>query len=174
MSTITELKDAIHTKTSNFVLLTIATAGIYPMIWLFLNTQKLEKITSKKIANNTFLILLVACIEYGVCLQDIADGNEILYLIGKLVLLVGWGLQIAWAFRAKAALQEYAFTEHKTDLRMNALYTFFLTVYYINYCINDLAEVQRRQQILTGQKAAPESQQKPSSDSPSNEPPSFG
>ncbi|NYR13117.1 DUF4234 domain-containing protein [Pseudoalteromonas sp. MIP2626] len=155
MSTITELKDAINTKTLNLVLLTIATAGIYPVIWMFLNTQKLEKITSKKIADNTFLTWLAVCVGLGGAFSNL--GDEILDVIAGLVTIASWVLYIIWSFRAKSALQEYALTEHKIDLRMNGFYTFMLTVYYINYCVNDLPEAQRKQQILTGQEPATES-----------------
>jgi hypothetical protein len=62
-------------------------------------------------------------------------------------------LEIVWAFKAKAALQEYVLNEFKIELRMNAFYTFGLTVFYINYCINDLPEVLRKNQILRGQTA---------------------
>ncbi|MDB2385845.1 DUF4234 domain-containing protein [Shewanella sp.] len=148
MSTITEMKDTINTKTANLVLLTIATAGIYPIIWLFLNTQKLEEITSKKIADNTFLIALAVCIGIGGAFSNL--GNQTLDIISGLLSIASAALYIIWSFKAKSALEEYALAEHKTDLRMNGFYTFFLSVYYINYCINDLPEAQRKQQILAG------------------------
>ena len=34
---------------------------------------------------------------------------------------------------------------------MNGFYTFFLNIFYVNYCINDLPEEQRKQLILRGQ-----------------------
>ena len=68
-----------------------------------------------------------------------------------IILTVGiFVLYEIWAFKTREALQKYALNEHKIDLRMNAFYTFFMTVYYINYCINDLPEEQRKQQILRG------------------------
>lgn len=77
-------------------------------------------------------------------------GDNALILIGSLLSLAGAVLYIVWAFRARAALQEYALNEHKIDLRMNGFYTFIFNVYYINYCINDLPEALRKQQILQG------------------------
>jgi hypothetical protein len=149
MSSITELKDSINTKTLNLVLLTFVTAGIYAIIWMFINTPKLEKLTSKNIADNTFLIWLAVCVGLGGAL--VGTGEESLDVISGLLTIASWVLYIIWAFRAKSALQEYALTKHKVDLRMNGIYTFFLTIYYINYCINDLPEAQRKQQILSGQ-----------------------
>lgn len=149
MSSITELKDSINTKTLNLVLLTVVTAGIYAIVWMFLNTPKLEKVASKKIADNTFLIWLAVCVGLGGALTS--TGEESLDIIAGLLTIASWVLYIIWSFRAKSALQEYALTEHKVDLRMNGIYTFFLTIYYINYCVNDLPEAQRKQQILSGQ-----------------------
>ena len=71
--------------------------------------------------------------------------------------IASWVLYIVWSFKAKAALQEYALNEHKIDLRMNAFYTFIFTIYYINYCVNDLPEAKRKQEILSGQPATTES-----------------
>lgn len=71
--------------------------------------------------------------------------------LSGILIVAANALYIVWAFKAKNALSEYALSEHKIDLRMNAFYTFFLNVFYINYCINDLPEEQRKQQILRGQ-----------------------
>ena len=75
-------------------------------------------------------------------------------LIGGLLTLASWVLYIVWAFKAKSALQEYALTEHRLDLRLNWFYTLLFTVYYINYCANDLPEDKRRQDIVQGQHLA--------------------
>jgi len=59
-------------------------------------------------------------------------------------------LFIVWAFRARLALQAYALTEFKIDLRIDIFYTFLFDVFYIAYCINDLPEVYRKQLIVSG------------------------
>ena len=84
-------------------------------------------------------------------------GEESLDIIRGILSIAGGIMYIVWAFRARKALQEYALNEHKTDLRMNRFYTFLFNVYYINYCINDLPEDQRKQQRLSGHKEAQES-----------------
>ena len=65
MSVITELKDTINTKTINLILLSIATGGIYPIIWLSKNIPIMESITKKQIADNTFIIWLAVCVGLG-------------------------------------------------------------------------------------------------------------
>ncbi|MEZ0123548.1 MAG: DUF4234 domain-containing protein [Candidatus Reddybacter sp.] len=146
MPTITDLKDQIDTKTVNFVLLSIATVGIYPILWLYNNYQVIDKITKTRTADNTFVIWLAVCVGLGGAFTG--TGEEVLDIIAGILSIAGGVLYIVWAFRAKRVLQEYALNEHKTDLRMNGFYTFLFNVYYINYCINELPEAQRKQQIL--------------------------
>ena len=155
MSTITELKDTIDTKTVNLVLLTIATGGIYPILWMYKNCSVLESITKNKISDNVFIIWLAVCVGLGGALTS--TGEEVLDIIAGLLTIGSWVLYIVWSFKAKAALQDYALNEHKIDLRMNAFYTFLFTIYYINYCVNDLPEAKRKQEILSSQTTATES-----------------
>ena len=155
MSTITELKDQINTKTVNMVLLTIATAGIYPILWLYSNFRIIDKITKTRTANSTFIIWIAVCI--GLSGVFTGTGDKALDVMSLILSIAGGTLYVVWAFRARNALQKYALNEHKIDLRMNGFYTFLFNVYYINYCINDLPEVQRKQNILSGQAAVQES-----------------
>ncbi len=150
MSTITELKDKIDTKTINLLLLTIATAGIYPILWLYENYKIIDTTTKIRTADNTYIIWIAVCAGLGSAFAS--NGEEFMDVISGILSIASWVLYIVWAFRAKKALQEYALNEHKIDLRMNRFYTFLLNVYYINYCINDLPEYQRKQQILNGHK----------------------
>jgi|SRR5690554_2863598 len=152
MSSITELKDAIGTKTLNMVLLTIATGGIYPILWMYKNCSTIESITKKKIADNTFIIWLAVCAGLGGALAG--SGDEVLDVIAGLLTIASCVLYIVWSFKARTALQEYALQEHRIDLRMNAFYTLIFTIYYINYCMNDLPEAKRKQEILSGGQAA--------------------
>ncbi|WP_022964607.1 DUF4234 domain-containing protein [Halopseudomonas pelagia] len=149
MNTIHDLPTAVSTKTLNLVLLSLATLGVYPVIWLYLNTPKLEQVTGKAIASGTFLIWLAVCLGWSGTLSTL--GEEWAEVIAGLLSIAGCVLYIVWAFKARAALQDYALHEHKIDLKMNVFYTVLFTVFYINYCVNALPEAQRKQQILSGQ-----------------------
>jgi hypothetical protein len=155
MSTITELKDITNTKTTNLVLLTIATGGIYPILWMYKNYSLIAQVTKNKIFDSVFIIWLAVCVGLGGVLTG--TGEEALDIIAGLFVIGSLVLYIVWSFKAKSALQEYALNEHKIDLRMNGFYTFIFTIYYINYCINDLPEAKRKANILTGAPAATES-----------------
>ena len=152
MAVITDLKDALNTKTVHLVLLSIVTAGIYPLMWMYQNTAVIERITKGQIADRTFIIWLAICAGLGAAFSGTASVG--VNLIGGLLSIASWVLYIVWAFKAKSALQEYALTEHRLDLRLNWFYTLLFTVYYINYCANDLSEDKRRQDIVQGQHLA--------------------
>ena len=152
MAVITELKDALNTKTVHLVLLSIVTAGIYPLMWMYQNTAVIERITKGQIADRTFIIWLAICAGLGGAFSGTESVG--INLIGGMLSIASWVLYIVWAFKAKSALQEYALTEHRLDLRLNWFYTLLFTVYYINYCANDLSEDKRRQDIVQGQHLA--------------------
>lgn len=147
MSDISELKNKIGNKTLNLVLLSIATAGIYPLLWLWRNVRIINEVTGRKTADDVFLIWMAVCAG----LSTIFAGNDDLFsaLVSLALTIALAVLYIVWAFAAKRALQEYALNQHGVDLRMNGFYTFLFTAYYINYCINDLPEAKRKQEILS-------------------------
>ncbi len=147
MTTITDLKDQIDTKTLNLVLLTIATAGIYPIIWLYSNYKVIDKVTNTQTANNTYIIWIAVCTGIAGALSN--TGADVLENIMRILVIAEAVLYVVWAFKARRSLQEYVLNEYKIDLVMNRFYTFIFSIYYINYCINDLPEVQRKQQILS-------------------------
>ncbi|MDC8803463.1 DUF4234 domain-containing protein [Halomonas pacifica] len=151
MSTINELKDSLNTKTLHLVLLTIATGGIYPLLWIYKNTSTIERITKNHIASSSFIIWIAVCVGLGGALAG--SGDVSIDMIAGLLTIASWVLYIIWAFKARKAVQEYALHEHKVDLKTNAFYTILFTLYYVNYCINDLPEAKRKQNILAGNDA---------------------
>lgn len=145
MANITDLKDGVNTKTRDLVLLSIATMGIYLILWLYKNCSIIETITKNKIASNTYIIWIAVCLGLMSAFGNIA---ELVFV--SLGLEIAYGvLIIVWAFKAKKVIQEYALNEHKIYLRMNAFYTVIFNIFYINYCINDLSEAKRKQEILS-------------------------
>jgi cold shock CspA family protein len=146
---ITELKDEINTTVLNLVLLTFATAGIYPIIWISKNYKIIDRITKKVTADDSFIIGIAVCFGW----RDVIDMIDVFDVsntrqIGLILNIASGILWVFWSFRVKKALEEYFLNEYRIDLRMNDFYTFIFTLYYIVYCINDLPEVERRQKIL--------------------------
>lgn len=147
MSNVAELKERINTKTLNLVLLSLATLGIYPILWLWRNGPVLREVTKGEIGGDLFLIWIAVCAGWS---GGLAGSGEVALDVLSLMLSIALAvLYIVWAFQARSALQRYALNEHGVDLRMNGFYTFLFTVYHINYCINDLPEAKRKQEILS-------------------------
>lgn len=151
MSSISELKERVDTKTLNLVLLSIATVGLYPILWLWRNGEKISEVTKQRVGSDLFIIWIAVCAGWSGAL---AGSGEVLFDVLSLGFSIALAvLYIVWAFQARTALQKYALTEHGVDLRMNGFYTFIFTLYYINYCINDLPEAKKKQDILAGHRA---------------------
>ncbi len=146
MATTHELKDKINTKTLNLVLLTIATAGIYPIIWLYKNYQVIDDVTGSKTASEIYIIWIAVCAGLGGAFSGTGEG--ILDVVGGILGIASSVLFIVWAFKARTALIKYTLQSHKIDLKMNRFYTLIFNIYYINYCINDLPEIERKQTII--------------------------
>lgn len=149
MSDINELKDKINTKTLNAVLLCMATAGLYALLWLSRNNKIISDTIKIRLVDDTYIIWLAVCLGLGGLLSNSATPSTA--LLSLVLMIASSALYIVWAFKAKKALSEYALSEFKIDLRMNGFYTFLFHIFYINYCINDLPEQQRKQNILRGQ-----------------------
>lgn len=149
MSTINELKDKVDTKTLIMFLLSLATAGIYLILWLYKNNKTISETTKVRLVDDNYIIWIAVCVGLGGAFANL--GDVLFDSLSGICTIASAVLYIVWGFKAKLALSEYALSEHKVDLRMNAFYTFLFNVYYINYCINDLPEEQRKQQILRGQ-----------------------
>lgn len=148
MQPITTLKEKLSTKTWNLVLLTIATGGIYLYMWFYRNYKIINEVTKSKTVDDVYIIWIAVCAGWvGVATEFQGNSNTMIFV--SILLSMGVSvLWIVWGFRAKKALQEYCLQEHKIDLRMNSFYTFLFNVFYINYCINDLEEVERKHKIL--------------------------
>lgn len=155
MLNINELKDQVDTKTINLVLLSLATAGIYPILWLYNNYKVIDKATSSTTANDTYIIWIAVCVGIGGAFSGL--GEDVMDVLSGILSIASAALYIVWAFRAKKALQEYVLNTHKIDFKMNSFYTFVFNIYYINYCINDLPEAKRKHDVINGPAVAQES-----------------
>ncbi|MED9339576.1 hypothetical protein RCN03_11630, partial [Escherichia marmotae] len=88
--------------------------------------------------------------EYG-DVYGYSRGAETMYGIATLVSLIWIILTIIWAFRARAALQQYALTQFRFELKMNPVWTFLFHIFYINYCINAMPESLAKHRIIYGE-----------------------
>lgn len=159
---ISALKNKLNTSTRHLVLLSIPTYGIYPMMWLYKHQDTIMQETGQRFSSRVLVIWMAVCmglsyllrIAFPVQLDEYGDvddgiGTGVLGL-ATLLMLACSILLIVWAFKARAALQQYALTQFRFDLKMNAAWTFFFNVFYINYCINAMPEAMAKHQIIHG------------------------
>lgn len=133
---IKELTNKVDTKTKNLFLLSFITLGIYPFLWIYKYTPIIESITNRKICSEKYIIWFVILIGFNFTFSDVHFNIEAVILM--LPSIIGSIMVIMWAFKARSALQAYALSEFNLKLKMNPFYTFILTFYHINYCINSL------------------------------------
>ncbi|HAZ3610059.1 TPA: DUF4234 domain-containing protein [Escherichia coli] len=164
-STISSLKEKLNTSTWHLVLLGAATYGVYPLMWLYKYQDTIIDETRQRFSSSAMIIWMAVCLgisamlkmafpvqidEYG-DVYGYSRGAETMYGIATLVSLVWIILTIIWAFRARAALQQYALTQFRFELKMNPVWTFLFHIFYINYCINAMPESLAKHRIIYGE-----------------------
>lgn len=135
-----DLQQAINMPTGRFVLFTIATVGIYAYYWILRNTPIIGNAARREVASESYLLTMIGLSAWGSYIFNLQQGGQnAAGAVGGLAMLAGFVMLVMWAFRAKDALKAYASSVHGFDYPMNGFYTFFLSYFYINYCINDIA-----------------------------------
>lgn len=163
---ITALKEKLNTPTWHLVLLAAATYGIYPLMWLYKNQDTMMNEVGQRFSSGTFIVWMAVCSgvsiminllfpvqvdQYGYAYDGSAQTMAGLAFLISLAWIV---LTIVWAFKARAALQQYALTQFRFELKMNPAWTILFHVFYINYCINAMPEALAKHQIIHGKPAA--------------------
>jgi len=161
MSSITTLKEKLATPTLHLALLTVATGGVWPLIWLYKHQDTLMQETGQRFSSSVLIIWMAVCFGLGAFLRpySMPQIDEMNYIHTPVVMIAITGilsialmvLYIVWAFKARTALQHYALTQFQLELKMNVFYTLAFSIYYVNYCINALPDTLAKQQILRGQ-----------------------
>ena len=162
MSNVNELKDQIGMKLWLFIVLAIFTGGIYPIMWLYRNNEILERITKTQTVTKTYLIWMAVVASFmgsfytgfvDLSRYRVTSDAEVVAVLFFLCFIALSVMYILWAFKAKKALEDYALNELQINMKLNAAYTFFFTIFYILYCVNDIPEQHRRFEIIKAQMA---------------------
>ena len=87
MENINALKNKIDTKVAKFVLLSVVTGGIYPMMWLYLNQPKLTEHMKNEFVAKDYPLWLAIVTGFGCLLSDIgiavSDNVTVFDLVAK-------------------------------------------------------------------------------------------
>lgn len=132
------VREAAKVNFTLFVIVGLLGAGIWPVIYLAKRAKKInEALGVELIAQwlvTTQIVLLcvtLVCRIFGSS-DDIAD----LSLLTSLAMGI---VYIVFAFKAKTLFEHIVIDQWGVrGYRLNAFYTFFFTVFYVVYCLNDL------------------------------------
>ncbi|KLP44166.1 DUF4234 domain-containing protein [Enterobacter ludwigii] len=156
MNDISLLSQRLATPTLHFVLLSIVTCGIWPLLWLYKKQEIISETTGYPLYGNLFIIWLAVSFglgrQFGVMASpDLAGydtGSDTLLGLSAVLSFACGVMYIVWAFKARAALRHYALNTFRFDLKMNAFYTVAFNVFYITYCINDMPQALAKHRII--------------------------
>lgn len=156
MENINVLKNKIDTKVKKFVLLSVVTGGIYTLMWLYLNQPKLTEHMKNEFVARDYPLWLAIVTGFVDLMSNFGTAISDDLTVPDLVAIVLWLASVAmfifWAFKAKTALQAYALTEFKFELKMKPFYTFIFSIFYIVYCINDMESELQKHNIIYSKK----------------------
>ncbi|BCA38782.1 DUF4234 domain-containing protein [Kluyvera ascorbata] len=165
---IASLKNKLASPTWHLVLLSIASYGIYPLMWLYRNQDTIMQETGHRFSSRVLIIWMAVCAGLSLALKLLFpmpaddyygygpdDTTMTFYGIATLISIAWIVLMIVWAFKARAALQHYALTQFRFELKMNPVWTVLFHVFYINYCINSMPEALAKHLIIYGKTQQP-------------------
>lgn len=156
MNDISTLSQRLATPTLHFVLLSIATFGVWPLLWLYKKQDIISETTGVPGYGNLFIIWLAVCFGVGRQLAAMASPDlagydptsDTLLGLSAVLSLACAVMYIVWAFKARSALRHYALNTFHFDLKMNAFYTVVFNVFYITYCINAMPQALAKHRII--------------------------
>lgn len=154
--TINTLSQRLATPTLHFVLLSIVTFGVWPLLWLYKKQEIISETTGYPLYGNLFIIWLAVCFGVGRQMAAMASPglagydptSDALLGLSAVLSLACAVMYIVWAFKARTALRHYALTTFRFDLKMNAFYTVLFNVFYITWCINDMPQALAKHRII--------------------------
>ena len=142
--TITDLAQAVNTKTLHLVLLAAGTLGLWEFIYMRDKQMQISEITGcpKPIGTNGLIICAIVLFMHGLYqqLSGLAGLDEFTLGFGWVLSISAYAICLVWSFRARKAIRQYAIQEFLFDYPINPFLTFLLRDFYVNYKINCLAE----------------------------------
>lgn len=148
MTAITDLHEQVNMTTGKLVLLTVLTMGIYPVLWVAKTNDQIKKVSNTEVVSESYPIWMAGCAGWAAVFASAHNNDANMFgLLFNLALAV---LYVIWAFKAKAVIENYVVSTFRVDPGLNNAYAIIFNIFYICYCINDLPEAQKKQQLLSG------------------------
>ncbi len=145
----------------NFVLLTIATLGVYPFIWMAINLDKLNEVVPAKSIKILDIVILAAMWAWSqriTAITEVIENEAVVGVAGLIFIALLIAIPIYQFFKIVKpfveGLDRVLLSEYKIDLRPNKFFAFAFGYLYIVYTINQVPQLIARSGAL-GNAGAP-------------------
>ena len=121
------------------LLLTVATLGIFYIIWMFVQARWIKRIDPE--SNATSLLVICVVLELGgqILIETSADGSGT-SVAGGLLLLAGTVIGVVAFFSMRRSMLDYFNRQQPQGLRLSAALTFFLGALYLQHHMTRIAK----------------------------------
>lgn len=143
---ISSLTDKIGMKTLHLVLLAIASGGIYLIVWLVERYKVFNEMADKEIISKDFITTIAILMGISKMLA-----SSLNYNLASLAFFINIAVGIMFivaAFKISKAMEYFYAKNFKLDLKFNTFYLVIFDLFYINYYINELVEIERKESLL--------------------------
>ena len=117
--------------------LSVITLGIYALYWLYTRTERLNQHTDAPIGSafisSAFVFYVLSLIP---TLNYFMEINATLVAVMSLASIISPILMYVWFFKIRNRINQLLNTAKGDESWLGPIYTFFFTIYYIQYKIN--------------------------------------
>ncbi len=143
---ISSLTDKIGMKTWHVLALGMVTFGIYYIIWLLDRYKVFNEMANSEIISRNFIVSIAILMGISLLLGSLGDPT--IALFASLIDLA-WGIMlIMMSFKVSKTMEDFYAQKFKLDLKFNKFYLVLFNIFYINYCVNELVEIERKESFL--------------------------
>ena len=144
------------------ILLSIATGGFYFYYWMVRFTLILNKHVKVSQIPLILPFLLLSFLAWGDYHYEMVNNpiqnflstdTKIIFMIERLLSVVGFIILIVWSFKAKAAVEEFLLQQGVTH-KLNGFLCFLFPICYQYYVLCNIDEIKERQAALAAAAAA--------------------
>lgn len=151
---ISNLKEEFGEKTIYFLLLNLVTGGSYSYIWLIERYKIFNELFGKNVVSRKKILYLASLWGMYGLLHTFSliskGGFSYMFSLVGLLICICWIVEMMMlGLKLGKELDIYYVKTFKVDLRINKFYLITFNLFYINYCINELDEIERKHNYLT-------------------------
>jgi hypothetical protein len=144
-----QVQSAAQTVFPLFVIIGILCLGIWPVMYIWTRAKKINEALGAEVIPHWVAVtqvVLLCCTLFFKIFGGWIDSDDIVGLSGLTSIAMGV-MWVVFAFKAKAVLEDVVVNQWKiTSYKLNSAWTFFFSLFYIVYCLNDLPNYIQRYQ----------------------------